>query len=826
MRGIFEWFLRLEAPLQDATHAWRTLHKNPGFTSIAVLSLALGIGVNTAIFSLLYGIVLRGLPLKDADRVVQLQARSEPALPFTITLFNYSEFRELRQLRSIFEDVMGVSELSAVLDFGSDSQRINLDYITGNFFPFFRAKPQTGRLLDEEDDQVVGAHPVCVLSDHAWSVRFGRDPGIIGKFVRVNTVPLQVVGITAPNFVGASLQRRCDIWVPTAMLRVLQNEERDNTYSAGLHILAKLRSGVSPTEAKSRLVAASPGIGDSLPTQRPFAHLKYGFTDGSKGLDDERSKLRQPLLILMSTVGLLLLIACANLTNLLLSRASERRREFVIKLSLGIGQWRLSRQLLIESLLLTLGGGLLGSLAAWILLRVLLSFFNAGGNNTLDVSMNRAVLWFTFGISMLTSLIVGAYPAWFASKTGAAATLKGGLKHGAPRGNVRRILITVQVSLSLVLMLGAALFTRSLGNLQSVNLGYDIDHVATLSLVPRRVQSTPQFGPPMVQLSSEFQQFLSRVKQIPGIEAAALSFPGVLQGFGMQGSANTHDNTERGQRNTNCSFIIVSPHYFSTLRIPILRGRDFTDSDRTGSPLVALLNQRAAELLWPAGKPVGKYLDFHVAKGVGVIGVVGNSKYQNIRESTEPIVYMCAYQMPVMAVTVLLRIPRRMAQTENEARALLRSSTPSFQISHATTMELVRDGLLAQDRLLALLSSLFGAVGTIMALVGIYGLIACSVASRTREIGIRMSVGAQHSSVLKLFIGEALKVLTVGILIGLTAGLLLGRFVASLLFQVRPGDPKLGALAVGLILICGLLAALVPAVRAIKINPADALRYE
>lgn len=820
------WSLGLEQTVQDLRHGWRMLRKNPGFASIAILSLALGIGVNTAIFSLLYGIVLQDLPLKDADRVVQLQARSEPATPFTITSFNYSEFQELRQQRSIFDDAVGVSELPAVLDVGSNSQNINLEYVTGNFFSFFAARPEVGRLLNQEDDHVVGAHPVCILSDEAWRIHFARDPRIIGKFVRVNTVPLQVVGITVPNFVGATLQRRCDMLAPTAMLRVLQNEERDNTFNAGLHVLAKLRSGVSLAESKARLIAASPGIEASLPTQRPFTHLKYDLADGSKGLDDWRTELRKPLLILMSTVGLVLLIACANLTNLFLNRASERQQEFAIKLSLGMDQWRLSRQLLIESLLLTLGGGLVGNLAAWLLLRVLVSFFNAGGNNSLDVSMNRAVLWFTLGVSMATALIVGTYPAWFASRTKSAAILKGGSRHLTPPSNVRRILIAVQVSLSVILMLGAALFARSLGNLELVDLGYDIDHVVALSLVPRHVQSTPQHGPPMVQLSSDFQEFLGRAKQLPGIKAAALSFPGVLQGLGMQGTVTTHDDAERISKGVNCSFLIVSPHYFSTLGIPILRGRDFTDSDRTGSPIVALLNRRAAELLTPAGKAVGKYLDLNMAKGVEVVGVVGNSKYQNIRESTTPIVYMSAYQMPVMAVTVFLRIPTQMARAEKEARALLSSTAPSFQMSNATTMELIRDGLLARDRLLALLSSLFGALGTIMALVGIYGLIACSVTSRTREIGVRMSMGAQQSSVLNLFIGEALKLLIIGIVIGLASGLLLGRFVASLLFGVLPTDPRLAAIALGLVLIGGLLAALVPAVRAIRMNPADALRYE
>ena len=317
--------------LQDLQHAWRSVYKNPGLACFAIASLVLGVGVNTAIFSLVYGVLLRDLPLHDARLVVQVQGTSK-------LLFNYPQFREMRQQSMIFADAVGMSTAPAVVELGADSQRIDAEFVTGDYFSFFEGKAEIGRLLNEDDDRTEGAQPVCVLSDQEWRVRFEGDPRILGRFVRVNTVALQVIGVVAPNFAGASLQKKYDLWIPTAMLRQLENESRDNPFSTGLQVLAKLKTGVSMTQALGLLKAASPRIDASLPAQGVFSGETYQVIAASKGLDDWRSELGRPLCLLMATVGVVLLIACANLTNLLLARATARQREFAVKISLGIGR--------------------------------------------------------------------------------------------------------------------------------------------------------------------------------------------------------------------------------------------------------------------------------------------------------------------------------------------------------------------------------------------------------------------------------------------------------------------------------------------------------
>ena len=446
-----------------------------------------------------------------------------------------------------------------------------------------------------------------------------------------------------------------------------------------------------------------------------------------------------------------------------------------------------------------------------------------GQIESLDVAISTPVIWFTFAISVITGLVIGAYPSWSASPTDTMPALIGFSRQGVSSRFVSKLLIVAQVSLSLALMVSAMLFGSSLGKLRRVNLGYDIDHVATVSIVPRLIKDTPQVGPPMVQLSSNFEDFMAKLRHLPGVEAAAFSFPGVLQGFAMSGPVNALDHTGA---TIGCSFLMASPDYFSTLRIPLLQGREFAHTDRVGSPMVAILNRRAAALLWPGEAPVGRRFDSVISKAVEVIGVVADTKYQNIREATEPIIYLSAYQMPVMAVSVALRTRLGMTQVERKSQKLLRSTSPSFQISNVTTLDMTRDGLLAQDRLLSLLFSLFGSLGTAMAIVGIYGLIAHAVTTRTHEIGIRMSVGATRSNILTLFLREAFTLLSCGIVIGLLLAGFAGRVAAALLYEIRPTDLGAYAGAVALVLAAGLTSAIVPAVRAMKINPTEALRYE
>lgn len=669
-------FVPLEQFWQDLRHAGRSLRKSPGFSAVAVLSLALGIGVNTAIFTLVNGILLKQLPIPEAARVVQLEARGKT---WTSSGLSYPQFAELRRQTSILSDATGFNTYRAVLEVGNNQQQADLELVTGNYFAFFHAAPVLGRLLEEEDDRVEGAHPVCVLSYAAWQSRLGGDMHVLGRVIRINSRPVQIVGVAGPDFTGAELQKRFDLWLPTAMMQPLTRNPRSNPHMVWLSALAKLRPGMTIQQARTRLRAASKGINEVLPKDRANADAVFDCIEASKGFDTFRTRLRQPLTIVMGAVALVLLIACANLTNLLLARGMERTQEFAIKLSLGVSRWRLLRQLLIESLLLTLAGGAVAVAAARELIAILLALFNAGENwQVSNVSMDPAVLGFTFAVCAFTTI-----------------------------------------------------------------------------------------------------------------------------------------------------FVFVSSRHFSTMRIPLFRGRDFSRWDRKGAPAVAIVNQHLASLLWPGQDPVGKQiLGGWNQENPQVIGVVGDSKYSNVRESMKPIVYEPLDQLGTMGASLEVRSRLRLADIEQQIRRIVRSDAPDFQVTNVSTMEVLRDHVIAQDRLLTFLSVLFGILGAALALVGIYGLISYSAKRRTREIGIRMSVGAQRREVLLLFLREVLLLIGLGAVIGLPLALLASKPLASFLYEVPAVDPFGFAITFLSITIGGLAASFLPARRATQVDPVEALRYE
>ncbi len=812
-RSVF-W---LEQCFQDLRHAWRSLSKSPGFVAVALLSLAFGIGVNTAIFTLVNGILLKTLPVPDPHRIVQLSANfGQPGLD--TFGFTFPVFRKLSSQRSIFVDAIAFSPGTAVLDIGDAPHKIELELVSGNYFSFFNARPALGRLLDEEDDRLEGAHRVCALSYQTWRTQFGADPAVLNRDIQVDGVPLRVVGIASPDFVGGELQRRYDVWAPTALVAKLRHNPRESSNYVWLRILARLQPGLSLAEASARVESASRSIEEGLPKDRANQNSLYRLRDASTGFDSWSTQLRDPLLVLMGAVILVLLVACANLANLLLARANERHQEFAIKLSLGCSRWRLLRQLLIETFLIAFGGGALACFISFALARFLLALFNAGERyQTLHVSPDASVLIFTFGVCAVTAVIAGLYPAWQASRTDAGAGLKTSL-HGIGRGAVRRALIVVEVSLAVVLLFGASLFTHSLRNLKTVNLGFDIDRILTIDIAGRAAQKPAQ---PAAALS-ELADILTRVRRLPDVESAAFSEPGVLSGAMMAGDFKPKGATQEIDTN----FLFAGSNYFDTMHIPLLSGRDFAATDRAGSPLVAIVNQNLASKVWHGENPVGKYFDGWGNQNVEIIGVAANSKYRGVREEVKPIAYLNFDQQKPTGGAIEIRYRSTGGQIERETRQIVKSAAPDFQVSSATAMELMRDNIIAQDRLLTFLSTLFGVLGTALALVGIYGLISYAVTRRTREIGIRMSIGAQRSDVLWLFLREATLLVGAGMLIGLPLALALARLLRKMLYGVTTSDP-LGIFATLALLVAGgLLASFVPARRATKVNPVQALRYD
>ena len=813
-------FVQVEQFLQDLRHAARGLSKSRAFTTVALLSLAFGIGVNTAIFTFVNGILLKRLPVSHPESVVQLTGHFRD---FDTHSFSYPVYREIRRHTEILKDVIGVfatSENMAVA--GGDPVRIDLEIVTGSYFGFLGARPALGRLLDEEDDRVEGAHPVCAISYDAWQRYFSGDPHAIGKRIQVGGAELEVVGVAPRSFVGAELQRRYDVWVPSALIADFSHS-RENANTIWLVLMGRLRPDVSIGQANVRLAAASPGIDAALPKGHTNAEQVLQAHDASKGLDSWRHDLRDPLVILMGAVTLVLLVACANLANLMLARTHERRQEFAIKLSLGISRLRLLRQLLLETFLLACaGGGLAWALSA-VLTRFLLALFNTGNPfRPLHVSPDATVLLYTFAGCALTVLIAGLYPAWTAARSDAGAGLKGGALD-AGRAFVRRALILAQITLAAVLLFGASLFTHSLRNLKTVNLGYDVDHVLSVSITqrgPTKSQKRSKGSPQLLEV-------LSRTRRLPAVTAAALGYRDFLNGGMASADLKVADGTGAEQHIDNVYFVFQTPGYLATMHMPLLKGRDFDEHDRDGSPPVAIVNQQFASLAWPGLDPIGR----HVHGGWGaddieVVGLTDNAKFRSARDETRPIVALPFSQIALTGANLTIRSERGGAQLEREVRQLVRSLSPAYQVNRVSAMDVLRDAGIAQDRLLAFLSDLFGVLGVALALVGIYGLISYAVTRRTREIGIRVSIGAQRSDVVWLFLREMAMLLAFGILIGMPIALALARYLTKMLYQVSTSDPAAIAATVALLAMGAVAAALLPARRATRVNPVQALRYD
>jgi predicted permease len=815
-RDMLVW---LQSILQDLRFAARNLRRSPTFTAVAILSLAFGIGVNAAIFTMVHGVLLEKLPMPDPQRVVQVHGHYKD---FDNDSFNFPVFRELQRQRPIFSDLIGFSNTPALMDVAGNVQHAALELVTGGYFRFFHARPALGRLLDEEDDRTEGTHPVCVLSYDGWQNLFGGDPAVLRRTVRIRGIALQIVGVAAPGFTGAELQSRYDLFVPTSESNDLAGIPRESANHIWLRLLGRLQPSLARAEASARLEAASGAIEDALPQGRANQGGVYQLLDASKGYDSWRTTLHDPLLILMGAVSLVLLVACANLANLLLARAAERRQEYAIKLAIGISRGRLVRQLLVETALLAAAGGALAFLLSAALTRFLLAMFNAGNEWTvLNVSPNSAVLWFTFGACLITILLAGVYPAWRASQTDAGPGLKASAL-GGRRNFARRSLILVQVALAVVLLFGASLFAHSLRNLKTIDLGYHIDHILNVQV---GVKGTLKgdFGsvsPP------EIREVLDRARHLPGVESAALSVPGILSGDMSRGRIKLRDGGDGGRKIDGMYFVQASPGFFSTLRMTLLQGRDFSPGDGPGAPPVAVVNQRLASPAWPGQNPIGRHFDGWDKKNIEVIAVVADSHDQNVRDAAAPTVYLAFDQQKTVGGALELRCSGGLPGIEAAVRQIVKSAAPGYEVSRASSLELLRDNQIQQERLLAFLSSLFGALGTTLALVGIYGLIAYSVKRRTREIGIRVSVGAQKRDVLWLFLREAAWLVGGGILIGIPAALLLARFVGKLLYQVPTVDPVGIAATVALLALGGLAASVLPARGATRVSPMEALRED
>jgi predicted permease len=819
---------------QDLRYSARMLRKQPGFTVIAVLTLALGIGANTAIFTLMDVVMLRMLPVKQPRQLIELITSSSGPLSSNQKGYNAFSWQALQHLRQHNQSLSGLIASSngkfyCVVE-GAPPERVDGQYVTGDFFSVLGVSSLIGRVIVPDDDRFGAPNAVAVISEGYWARRFGRDLNVLGKRLIIEDVPLTIVGVVPAAFFGTQVGSRVDIWTPVATEPLMRRPSW--TSSAGykwLQLIGRLKPESSLEQARADLaVHFRPAVIEPELALRPEANRQglgwqLKVEPAGNGLGQLRQQFSKPLLVLMVIVGLVLLIACANLANLLLARATARQREIAVRLALGAGRSRLIRQLLTESLLLSLLGAVTGLLLANIGTQYLLKILASGRIPVLlDVQPDARVLVFTGLLSVFTALLFGLAPALRAIRIDLIPALKDGgrgVEFGGRRKRLSQSLIVVQIALSLVLIVGAGLFLRSLRNLYSIDLGFEREQALLVTLDPSHSGYTPE------QLRNLFLGLVGRLQVVPGVRSASLAWNMPIAGGGSSRTVSVEGRAPGPETNREIFLNWIAPRYFETLGIPLLAGRDFNSSDRPESPRVAMLNQTMAREFFGAANPLGQRIKVGENDVREIVGIVGDSNYLALREKTHPTLYLGIFQggsgseFVIRAVgepTALIPVVRREIEQQAKGVAIGRIRTLASHV----------DAWIVQERLVALLSSYFGCLALFIAAVGLYGVLSYTITRRTQEIGIRMALGAQASDVLIMILKEIASLTCVGLALGIPLALFLERFITDLLYQLTPGDPLTMAAGALVILFVALFAGYLPARSASRVDPLVALRCE
>ncbi len=832
----------METLLKDFRFAFRTLKKTPLVTTAALVSLALGIGANTTIFTLVNAVFLRGLPIVEPDRVVALFTTEEKqqAGPLgNLMPVSRPNYVDLRDETDVFSELVDVAFVPADLAAaGGEPEQIFGMQVAGGYFEMLGVKPFHGRLLGPQDDVTVGGHPVVVLSHRFWQRRFGGDRGLVGETITLNRLPFTVVGIAPPGFEGTFTLGQADFFAPMTMVDTFWTVFRDyfdDRRALFMFVYGRLAPGVTLEQARAQVAT----VGQGLAEEYPGVNENRGFT--LRPLPEttinpaQRDNFVRAGGLMMTVVGLILLIACVNVANLLLGRAVARRREIAIRMSLGAPRGRIVRQLLTESLVLGLGAGVLGlAFAYWArsaLWAMRPPFLQQSG---LDLSLDVSVLAFTLGVAVLTGVLFGLFPALRASRPGLAEDLKeatrseGGL---ARTFNFKNLLVTGQVALSLVALIGSGIFLRSLGEATRIDLGFEPGPLAMMSFDLSRQGYDADRG----------EQFLNRVveraSQVPGVESASLATIVPLTGGGFMRTVYVEGrDTEAENNGLLTPANVVGPGFFKTAGIELRRGRDFTAADRAGSQTVAIVNEAMVERFWPGEDPIGRRYSYHGEDEVWeVVGVVETSKYLNVGEDPQAQAYVPRLQdyNPAISLVVRAAVPpeagKRNTATEQALETVRRevqSLDETLPITNPQTLATAVGQALWAPRMAAILLAVMGGLALLLAAIGIYGVMAYSVSQRRHEIGIRMAMGARGADVLKLVLGQGMTLVVAGLALGLGVAVIAGRTVAPLLYGVSPTDAVTFAATSAVLAAVALVATLIPARRASVTDPVNVLRRE
>ncbi len=813
----------IESFIRDAHYGIRILLRNPGFTAVAILTLALGIGANTAIFSVIYGVLMRPLPYKDGNQLVIVHQQA-PLAHVDNVPFSVKEVLDYREQNQTLDAVVEHHSMSFTLLGGAEPQRVQTGVVSANFFDVLGVRPIYGRTFLPGDEEH-GSDAVLVLSYKYWQQSHGGDPNIVGRVFQMNNRPHTVIGVLPPI---PQYPAEEDVYMPTSQCPTRSSDQFiANRNSRMMSVFGRLKPGVPVAQAQADMSMIAAGLQRQYPDSYP-ANLGYGALVSP--LQEELTRRAKPtFLILLGTAGLVLLIACANVANLTLARLMRREREMAIRAALGAGRGRLIRQLLTESTLLSLAGGLLGLLLAAGGLHLLVNFAARFTTRSGEIRIDGLVLLFTFLVAVATGLVFGLLPAFSTDRNLTSALKEGGgrTSASAKRQRVRNLLIVAQVAVSFMLLIGAGLMLRSLVKLQSVSPGFDPDKVLAMRVSPNWSKYNAQD-----QTLLLLRRMLDKVRAQPGVQSASLSSTYPLNQLGItNGPFNRGFQIEghpipEGELAPQADFRTASPGYFETIRLPLVKGRTFEETDSEKALPVAVINQSTARHRWGDEDPIGRRVSFDRGQSwTTIIGIVSDVKQYGLDREAADEIYIPLAQSG-FANNLLVRTAADPMSIASLMREAIYAADPDTAIDRVQTLEHVRSDAVASPRLTAILLAMFAGLALIITAAGIAGVMALSVSQRKHELGVRLALGATPAKVIRMVIGQGMSFVLVGLSIGVAGALLLGRLMSALLFAVQPTDPLTFVAVSGVLVVVAAAACFVPARRVTSIDPMIALRSE
>ena len=817
----------LETLVQDVRYGLRLMRRSPGFTAAAVLALAIGIGATATVFALIDAVELKPLPVRAPEQLVFLDKPS----------FSYPIFRELHERGRMFSGLFAWQVRASNVRWADDTESVPTLVVTGEFYATLDLRSVVGRLISSDDDRDGTPHAVAVLSHAAWVRHYGRDPAAVGQSIAIDGVSFTIIGVTPPGFFGVAVGAAPDVTIPVAMVPQMKAEDRDllRRGTAWLHIMGRLRGGLDRRDANAafqavwRQVLEATTPRDETPVRRArFLGRDSSLQAGATGFSWVRNQFRDPLRLLFALVGLLLLVACAAVANLLLARGCVRQRELAVRVAIGAGRARLVRQLLVEGLLLSLAGSAVGFVLSTWSAGVLVARLSTPAHPVvLDVMFDARVFAFTAMLSCVVALLFTLAPSLRALRTAPADAIKGGGRQGAIAfGEWRpaRVLVVSQIGFSVLLLAGAALFLRSLGAVMAVDSGIDPGNVLVVVVDP----------PLGAERQAFYRELVWRLESIPGVTAASLSWVPPIsddlgswtRAIGIDGAAPPDDGRE------TVFFNAVSPGYFQTVGIRLVAGRDFTWHDGQLAPRIAIINESLARSAFGQERPIGRRITIGLSsarKDLLVVGVVRDAKYQRLQEPVRPIAYLPHEQLPEFIagnnLVAEVRTAAAPAAAIGPVRQTVRAMNPASPVAVRTLTSRIDDSLV-RERLIAAIATLLGGFALILSVAALYGLLAHMVGRRTSEIGIRLALGAPRHTIVRLVAGDAVRLAVAGTIVGLGLIVASRRVAERYLFGITALDLPSLAAAAAIVLIAALVAAYLPARRATGLNPTTALRSE